>query len=202
MTASVPVAYQGAPGAFSEDAIAAFFAGRETIRMPQREFADVRTAVLAGVARFGVLPIENSIHGPVTASLDAYDAGGLKIVGIVTCPIRLCLLALPSARPEQIRRVLSHPVALAQCRAFLAGMPLLDPVPFYDTAGAAQEVSGLGEPTNAAVASRRAAARYALDIVAENIEDRADNRTRFMIVTARSAPARSLHDLARASRGR
>lgn len=194
MTAApVPVAYQGAPGAFSEDAIASFFAGRNTIRLPQREFADVRTAVLRGAATFGVLPIENSIHGDVTASLDAYRAGGLEIVGEVTCPIRLCLLALASARPEQIRRVLSHPVALTQCREFLAGMPLLEPVPFYDTAGAAQEVSGLGEPTNAAVASRRAAVHYELDILAENIEDRTDNRTRFMIVVRRGVLARSLH---------
>jgi prephenate dehydratase len=191
--APVPVAYQGAPGAFSEDAITSFFTGRETIRLPQREFEEVRAAVLRGAAAFGVLPIENSIHGDVTASLDTYRAGGLEIVGEVTCPIRLCLLAPAGARPERIRRVLSHPVALAQCREFLAGMPLLEAVPFYDTAGAAREVSGLGERTNAAVASHRAAARYGLDILAENIEDRTDNRTRFMIVVRSNALARSLH---------
>lgn len=200
--APVPVAYQGAPGAFSEDAIAAFFAGRESLRVAHREFADVRTAVLSGAVRFGVLPIENSIHGAVTASLDAYKAGGLEVVGEVTCPIRLCLLAVPSARPEQIRRVLSHPVALTQCRRFLSGMPLLEAAPFYDTAGAAQEVAGRGEPTVAAVASQRAAVHYGLDVVAAGIEDRADNRTRFMIVVASDGPARTLHGLRSRTGGR
>ncbi|HEX2168442.1 MAG TPA: prephenate dehydratase domain-containing protein [Longimicrobiales bacterium] len=182
----VRVAYQGAPGAFSEDAIASFFGARDMERVPQREFAAVRTAVLDGTATYGVLPVRNSIHGDVTASLDAFNAGGLDVIGEVTCPVRLCLLALPGARPEQIRRVLSHPVALAQCRSFLAGMPLLEAVSFYDTAGAAEEVALRGDPAQAAVASYRAAAHYELDIIAADIEDCSDNRTRFMIVAARS----------------
>ena len=180
----VRVAYQGAPGAFSEDAIASFFAGRSPVHLAQREFSDVRKAVLQGLATFGVLPIENSIHGRVVASLAAYEEGGLRVVGEVTCPIRLCLLALPAAYPEQLRRVLSHPVALGQCRRFLAGMPLVEAVSFYDTAGAAHEVAERRDTTSAAVASERAAAHYALDILARTIEDRADNRTRFMIVAA------------------
>lgn len=178
----IRVAYQGAPGAFSEDAIATFFAGAEPVSLPQHEFACVRSAVLSGAASFGVLPLENSIHGPVHASLAAFDAGGLKVVGEITCPIRLCLLAVPSARLEQLRRVLSHPVALGQCRRFLADRPLLEAVPFFDTAGAARAVAAEGDIRSAAVASERAVAHYALDIIARNIEDRPDNRTRFMIV--------------------
>ena len=186
----VPVAYQGAAGAFSEDAVASYFSGGAVSLVPQREFEDVRTAVLSGAAAYGVLPIENSIHGAVTASLDAFARGGLAVVGEVTVPVHLCLLAVQTARPEQLRRVLSHPVALNQCRAFLHAMPLIEPVPFYDTAGAAAEVAARGDRASAAVASQRAAACYGLDIIARNIEDRADNRTRFMVVEAAAESAR------------
>lgn len=182
MTMAVRVAFQGERGAFSEDAITSFFGAELDTRVGVREFADVRAAVLTGNAEYGVLPVENSTHGPVTAAHEVLDAGGLTIVGEVTCPIRLCLLAAPAARSEQLRRVLSHPVALAQCRRFLAAMPLLEPVPFYDTAGAAKEVAARGDTTSAAVASEAAAGHYGLDIVARNIEDAADNRTRFAIV--------------------
>ena len=84
--------------------------------------------------------------------------------------------------PEQLRRVLSDPVALSQCSAYLASLPLLEPVPFYDAAGAAKEVAESGDMTCAAVASPEAAVQYGLDIVASNIEDRADNQTRFVLV--------------------
>lgn len=190
MSDPVPVAYQGASGAFSEDAVASYFGSHEVTPVPQREFGDVRHAVLSGSAAYGVLPIENSIHGVVTASMEAFARGGLAIVGEVTVPVHLCLLAVQSARPEQLRRVLSHPVALSQCRAFLSAMPLLEPVPFYDTAGAAEEVAARGDCVYGAVASQRAAAHYGLDIIARNIEDRPDNRTRFMIVEAADESAR------------
>jgi prephenate dehydratase len=177
------VAYQGARGAFSEDAAASYF-GADAPMLPLREFADVREAVLSGTATHGVLPIENSIHGPVTASLDVFALGGLTVLDEVVVPVHLCLLAGPAARPEQLRRVLSHPVALNQCRGFLGRMPLLDPVAFFDTAGAAERVATCGDRALAAVASQRAAAYYGLDIIARDIEDRSDNHTRFMIVEA------------------
>lgn len=179
---AVRVAFQGERGAFSEDAITAFFGAGEETRLSVRGFADVRALVLSGGADYGVLPVENSIHGAVSAAHDVLDAGGLTIIGEVTCPITLCLLAAPAARSEQLRRVLSHPVALAQCRRFLSGMPLLEAVPFYDTAGAAREVAARADSTSAAVASIAAAAHYGLDIVARNIEDSTDNRTRFAFV--------------------
>ena len=184
------VAYQGARGAFSEDAVASYFDGHEVAMVPRKAFTDVRNAVLAGDAEYGVLPIENSIHGRVTASLGAYAMGGLAVVGEVTVPVHLCLLALHATQPEQLRRVLSHPVALNQCRTFLGGLPMLQPVAFYDTAGAAEEVAMRQDRTAAAVASVRAAARYDLAIIARNIEDRADNRTRFMVVKAATHAAR------------
>jgi prephenate dehydratase len=176
------VAYQGERGAFSEHAITELFPHREAIRLAQRSFADVRRAVLSGDADYGVLPVENSIHGPVAAAGAVLAEGGLAIVDRVTCPIRLCLLAMPSAQAEQLRRVLSHPVALSQCRAYLASLALLEPVAFYDTAGAAREIAARGDMTWAAVASQEAAVHYGLEIVARNIEDRADNQTRFVLV--------------------
>jgi prephenate dehydratase len=178
----VRVAYQGEPGAFSDDAITELLAGTDVTRMAQREFADVRRMIIAGDAEYGVLPIENSIHGPVADAIDVLTAGGLDVVGEATCPIRLCLLAIPSARVEQLRLALSHPVALSQCRRFLSTMPLLEAVPFYDTAGAAKEVAASGDMTSAAIASVAAAAHYGLDVVTRNIEDSADNRTRFVLV--------------------
>lgn len=178
----VRVAYQGEPGAFSDEAITTLLAGSDVTRLAQREFSDVRRLVLAGDADFGVLPVENSIHGPVVASREVLTAGGLDVVGEATCPIRLCLLAVPSARIEQLRRALSHPVALSQCRRFLSTMPLLEAVPFYDTAGAAKEVATRGDMSSAAIASLAAAAHYGLEVVTRNIEDSADNRTRFALV--------------------
>lgn len=176
------VAFQGEPGAFGEDAISSWFGVDAVTPQPQREFADVRRSVLSGTADLGVLPVENSIHGVVTAARRVLEQGGLRIIGDVTCPIRLCLLALPGARSEQLRRVLSHPVALGQCGRFLSAMPLIETVPFYDTAGAAKAVAELGDVASAAVASIGAAARYSLDVIARNIEDHPDNRTRFVIV--------------------
>lgn len=180
--AAARIAFQGEHGSFSEDAITAFFGSGDLTRIGLREFDDVRSAVLSGRVDYGVLPVENSIHGRVAGAHAAMDAGGLTIIGEITCPIRLCLLAAPTARPEQLRRVLSHPVALDQCRRFLASMPLLEPVPFYDTAGAAKEVAARADTTSAAIASEAAAAYYRLDIISRGVEDRSDNRTRFAIV--------------------
>jgi prephenate dehydratase len=92
------------------------------------------------------------------------------------------VMGLPGTPLGAVRRVLSHPVALAQCGAFFAAHPGIDAVAFYDTAGAARAVADGGDPAAAAIAGRGAAERYGLAVLAAHVEDRADNQTRFLVV--------------------
>jgi prephenate dehydratase len=175
------VAFQGELGAFSEEAVHRFFgAGVEPV--PRREFAEVGRAVGAGEVDFGLLPIENSLAGSVVGSYDVLARGELRIVGEVITPIHHCVLGLPGADVGTLTRIISHPVALAQCTRFLGSMSAVEAVAVYDTAGAAKEVSRAGDPLQAAIAARRAADRYGLEVLAENVEDRPDNQTRFVVV--------------------
>lgn len=175
------VAFQGELGAFSEEAVRRFF-GADAEPVPQREFADVGRAVADGATAFGVLPVENTLAGSVVAAYDVLAAEELCIVGEVIVPIHHCVLGLPGASVQGLRRVISHPVALAQCGRWMRAHPALEAVAVYDTAGAAKQVAQQREPTLAAVAARAAAARYGLALLAENVEDRPDNQTRFLVI--------------------
>lgn len=175
------VAFQGELGAFSEEAVHRFF-GEGVTPVPRRAFAEVGQAVESSEVDFGLLPIENSLAGSVVGSYDVLSAGGLAVVGEVVTPIHHCLLGVTGARIEDLSQVLSHPVALAQCQRFFQAHPGLEAVAFYDTAGAAREVSAAGRREQAAIAGRGAASRYALEILAGDIEDRHDNQTRFLVV--------------------
>jgi len=178
----IKVAFQGERGAFSEDAIAKFFESKDVIALPQRSFADVVAAVADGRADYGVLPVENSIAGRVVDSERAIESSSLKSVGEVTVPIEHCLLAVRGGSLEDVSHAMSHPVALAQCTKFFSANSGVQPVMAYDTAGAAREVAAHGDITMAAIAARRAAAIYGLEILVERIEDRADNETRFVVL--------------------
>lgn len=175
------VAFQGEAGAFSEEALVAHFGGGVE-PLPCRDFDGVGSRVRSGEAGYGVLPVENSLAGSVQGAYDVLAAGGLTIVGEIILPIRHFLLGCTGARLEQIRRVTSHPVALAQCVRFLSGRPEIEVVAVYDTAGAAREVARGGDPAVAAVASRGAGDRYGLEVLAADIQDRDDNQTRFFVV--------------------
>ncbi len=180
------IAFQGEPGAYSEEALYLLQPGAES--QPCREFSDVVAAVLAQRAEFGLLPIENSLVGSIATNFDLLAASGLAIVGEVVSPVHHCLLGLRGARREGLRRVLSHPVALAQCERFLRGLPRVEVVAFYDTAGAAAEVARRGDPAIAAVAGALAARRYGLEALAERIEDEPHNQTRFLLVAREPQP--------------
>jgi prephenate dehydratase len=185
------VAFQGELGAFSEEAVHRFF-GEGAEPVPCRDFAEVGKRTLSGDVDYGLLPIENSLAGSVVGSYDVLAGGELAIVGEVVTPIHHCILALPGTSLGEIRRIISHPVALAQCTRILKSLHGVEAVAVYDTAGAAKEVAETREPTQAAIAGRRAAERYGLDIVAEDVEDRPDNQTRFLAVvpaTSRREPA-------------
>jgi len=178
---TVRVAFQGELGAFSEEAVGLYFgAGAEPV--PSKQFADVTEAVLGGVVDYGLLPIENTTVGSVLAAYDALKSG-VHTVGEVVCAVRHQLLAAPGAVLTDVQRALSHPVALAQCAHFFAQHPWIEPVAVYDTAGAAKQVAEAANPAIAAVAGMRAAHRYGLSVLASGIQDRADNQTRFLVVS-------------------
>ena len=181
------VAFQGERGAYSEDAIAAHWRGRAE-PVPARDSAAVVRAVKLGAVDYGLLPIENTIAGSVGTTYDALEeAEGLSIVGEVVTPIHHCLLAPRGASIERLEVVESHPIALAQCRAFFEAHPALEARAAYDTAGAAREVAARGDPRFGAIAGRAAAERFGLAVLAPDIEDRPDNQTRFLVLATHSS---------------
>ncbi len=194
---SLLAAFQGAPGAFSEEALRTYFEAEglphQVEPLPCRSFTEVVAAVQEGRADYGVLPVENTLAGSVTGSYDALAEGRLSVIGEVIRPIRHCLLGLPGTRVEDLRRIVSHPVALAQCTRFLSSHPKAESIAVYDTAGGAMQVAEGGDPTMAAVASRGAGERYGLQVLAADIQDRDDNQTRFYIVQTEGKPRPESH---------
>ncbi|MFQ3583218.1 MAG: prephenate dehydratase domain-containing protein [Chloracidobacterium sp.] len=179
MDAPLRVAFQGEYGAYGEMAAARF-----GIPVPCPTFARVCAAVVEREANLGVLPIENVIAGPVPEAQALLRTQPLSVETTFWLPIEHCLLGLPGASLSAATHVLSHWQALRQCAQFLARQTRLRPTAVYDTAGAAKLVRTLGRHNLLAIASRRAAAHYHLDIVAENIADRTDNATCFALFRA------------------
>jgi prephenate dehydratase len=181
-TAPVRVAFQGELGAFSEEAIQQLWLGGAE-SLPFRDFSDLIRAVQSGTASRGVIPIENTIVGGIAAAHDAITAApDVHVIGETVVNVHHCLLGPPGATFEGVKMVLSHPVALAQCGGFFARHSRLEVHPIYDTGGAALDVSNVGDPEIAAVASRNAAQRYKLAVLMPDIEDRSDNQTRFLVI--------------------
>jgi prephenate dehydratase len=180
------VAFQGAPGAFSELAIRHHWAADATT-LPSETFESALMHVVAREADFAVVPVENAIAGKVHVAIAALDAFASRVQnhGEIRVPIHLCLMAPMGATLAELRTVRSHAVALAQCRIFFARHGWLVPQPDPDTAGAARDVAQLGDRTVGAVAGEAAAKRYGLDIIARAIEDVPANWTRFVIVGSR-----------------
>jgi prephenate dehydratase len=177
------VAFQGELGAYSEEAVIRA-CGPDVEPVPYRENRDVIKAVADGSVQLGVLPLENTLAGTVTASYDAIaDEPTIHAVGEVVIPIHHCVLGVGTASLESLHVVESHPVALAQCAGFLERHAWLQGRAAYDTAGAAREVARSNDPTRGAIAGRPAAARYGLVVLAANVEDRPDNQTRFVVVS-------------------
>ena len=178
------VAFQGERDAFSEEAIASVWPN-EAAPVPMASFADVIHAVADRRVDAGVLPVENSIAGPVNESIAALAASDrIQIVAETSVRIVHCLLAAQGACIATLRTIESHPMALAQCRGFLQRHPHIDVVPVSDTAGAARAVALANDARRAAIAGRGAARRYGLVTLAEGIEDDVENRTRFVIIAA------------------
>lgn len=175
-------AYQGSPGAFSEDAALKLLTPTAKL-LPRDTLEDVFGAVSQGDARFGVVPIENTLAGSILRCYDLLYEHDLKIVGETVCRIQHALIAAPGVRLVDVRKALSHPIALAQCEQFFRRHPQIQPVSVYDTAGAVESVLREGLRDSAAVASRRAAEVYGGIILADSIQDHAENYTRFLLIT-------------------
>jgi prephenate dehydratase len=179
------IAFQGATGAYSE--AAALRGWPDAQPVPHESFEEVFAAVSAGRVSHGILPIENSVGGSIHRNYDLLLEHDLPIVAEAELPVIHNLLALPGTRIDQIRRVFSHPQALAQCEKFLRSLGV-EIVATYDTAGSARLVRDDRLTDTAAVASARAAEAFGLDILQEGIQDYEDNITRFIVVARDPKP--------------
>jgi prephenate dehydratase len=190
------VAFLGPFGTFTEQALQTLPEFERAELLAHRTVPDVLDAVSAGEVDAGFVPIENSIEGMVNFTLDAlaFDHE-LLIVREVVLDIHLCLAARRGIRVEDVKEILSIPVATAQCHRYLREfLPFADVRHALSTAAAAQLVSEDPAPHLAAIAPRVAAERYGLDVIAENIEDHAGNQTRFVLVRRAGIPAPTGHD--------
>jgi prephenate dehydratase len=175
------VAFQGEPGAYSEAAALEYF-GQQTRTLPCHNFEDVFDAVGEKRCSHGLIPIENSLAGSIHRNYDLMLRNNLNISGEYHLRVRHCLLAIPGVKLEEIQRVHSHPQALAQCEGSLDRLGL-ERVAEADTAGSARLLNETNDRTAGAIASRRAADVYHLEVLVENLEDNPTNFTRFLALT-------------------
>ncbi len=177
------IAYQGEPGAYSDEAVSALFPGSDAVGYAT--FRLTFEALSMGAVDSAVLPVENSSAGVVQEVSDLlWELPGLRVVREHILPVQHCLLGWPGP----VERALSHPQALAQCSRYLHARQIKS-VAFHDTAGAARAVAEQRQPGTAAIASRAAAKRYGIYVLAEAIQDDSENRTRFVVVE-KGSPAR------------
>ena len=178
------VGVQGEPHCFSHAALRAL-RGDSAQAEHFTDFEDVLAALERGAIDRALLPVYNSLAGPVGPSLRAIAAADLRVEAETELPIRLCVLGLPGSTLSTIKSLSSHPVALRQCTRFFSYHPWIVPHAEYDTAGAARLVAEAGDATAAALASREAGTNSGLVVLAEDVQDRSDNVTRFWLVGRR-----------------
>ncbi len=181
------VAFQGEPGAFSEDA-ALKLLGPEIQLVPRGTFETLFRSVDEGLADYVLVPVENSLIGAIQPAVDLLNKSSLGIVGEVAIPIRQLLIGCPGAVFEQISAVESHPAALAQCSRFFAAHPRIKRIETEDTAGSVARIVEGRDRTRAAIAGRRAAKVYGGSILRENLEDCPENYTRFLLLSGPDKP--------------
>jgi len=182
------IAFQGEPGAYSEQAIRRHL-GLEVQTLPCKDFAAIFDAIHSDQASKGMLPVENSLAGTVIPAYDLLVDHDLRIQAEVILRVEHCLMASPGTRLSEIRRARSHPQALSQCEKTLQRMNI-EPVIYFDTAGAARDLAANPEQGTAAIASELAAQTYGLEILARGLEDLAHNFTRFFLLGVEDPPRR------------
>ncbi len=179
---NLQVAFQGERGAYSEAAAVAFFG--ETVQpLPCKDFDDVFTAVLTQQVERGILPVENSLAGSIHRNYDLLLRHDLFIIGEIQIPIAHQLIALPGVTLEEVKKVYSHPQALAQCEQSITKLlPQAERVAAYDTAGGVKIIQEKHMADSAGLASERAARIYGMNILQANMQDDDENYTRFVVV--------------------
>lgn len=184
------VGYPGIEGSYSHLAARQRYGGRSggvllTGFETGREALD---ALRRGELDLALLPIENTSAGSVSETYDQLAEGGVTIIGELLSEIDHRLLTLPGARLEELRTVLSHPQALAQCADFLRSVPWIRPLPEFDTGGAARQVRERNDPTVAAIASEAAGQRFGLQVLVRDIQPAAGDYTRFVELAREATP--------------
>jgi prephenate dehydratase len=182
------VAFQGERGAFGDEAVREHF-GKEAELFPCRTFADVFRAVSAGDVDYGLVPVENSQAGSINEVYDLLRQHDLFVVGEISHQVNQCLLCLPGQHISEIKRVISHPQALAQSDQYLRDL-CVETVATYDTAGSAKMIREENLLGVAAVAAAGAAELYELEILAYGIQSIKDNYTRFIALGREPASRR------------
>jgi prephenate dehydratase len=175
------IAFQGEPGAYSEAAVLEHF-GPEVNTLPCESFDLVFDSVENGMVDFGMIPIENSLAGSIHRNYDLLLEHNLHIVGEHYLRIQHCLIGQPGSKIDDIRLVISHPQGLAQCDKNIKKYPMMKTEAVYDTAGAVKMLPERDKST-AAIASRRAAETYHMQILSEGFEDNKANYTRFLVIS-------------------
>jgi prephenate dehydratase len=179
---AIKVVIQGERGSFSHQA-ALQALGLDIDVVPRPAFEDLFALVTEGQADRALVPIENSLAGSIHENYDRLRARPLHIVAETQLRIRHCLIGRPGSSLASIRRVASHPVALAQCRDFFAKHPNIEAVAAYDTAGSVMDLlRSDGPATQGAIASKLAAELYGGKVLLEGLEDDPQNYTRFLLL--------------------
>jgi chorismate mutase/prephenate dehydratase len=180
------VAFQGEIGAYSEEAAINFFGAGVQVK-PCETLEDVFKAVEQGEVQFGIVPVENSIEGSISKTYDLLLESPLKVCGEIELRVSHCLIANPGVTLDSIKKIYSHPQALGQCQAFIKHLKC-ELVPSYDTAGSVKMIKEKKIIDGAAIASRRAATIYNMNIINCGIEDNPNNFTRFFVLSKEDAP--------------
>lgn len=173
------VAFQGEAGAFSEQAVLDHYGGADPVSC--ESFEAVFEAVNSQKCDAGIVPVENSLAGSIHQNYDLLMQNDLFIVGEYVLRVRHCLIANPGAEQARIQKAVSHPQALGQCANFLRRNGI-EPENGFDTAGSVKALKESGALDAAAIASRRAAEIYGMEILEEGIEDNPENYTRFLAI--------------------
>lgn len=179
------VAFQGIDGSYSQLAARKYFAARADGMefVGTRSFAEALAMAESGEVGYAFLPVENTTAGSINQTYDLLRQTALAIVGEEILHVRHRLLGLAGAKEEDLRRVLSHPQALAQCARFLSSLDDVELVAFVDTAASAKKVSESEDLSQAAVASAEAGEMYGLTVIRESIADQEENWTRFVVIS-------------------
>ena len=178
---NIKIGYQGVKGSFSEEAMIKYF-GENHTTTDYEEFEDVFLALKNNKIDYGILPIENSCTGAITTVYDLLAKYGLYIVGEECIKIDQNLIGIKGTKLEDIKEVYSHPQGFEQSREFLSNYNNLKLIPFHNTAISAKYLSEINDKSKAAIASLRAAEIYGLDVIKNEINDKDNNHTKFIII--------------------